>query len=209
MKHSKYVKTDFLIPSCKLSIVLRSSFLQGLVVELVQSGDIKARTKWKEVYHLFRHDDRYLSMLGNPGSNPLELFWDAVDALDQKLDAKIVVVEDAIKRFNAKHHPAESEEPSDDKMKTDDETVFTITAETTWDEFVNVIREDGEAVRDLSQEDLQLVFKTVRVFCLHCLFLRLDSIVISFEIWQSRNNLMRKGGQRGNSVICKTIYVTR
>jgi pre-mRNA-processing factor 40 len=148
-----------------------ASFLQGLVVELVQSGVINARTKWKEVYHLFRYDDRYLNMLGNPGSNPLELFWDAVDALDQKLDAKIVLVEDAIKRFNAEHHPAEAnEEPSDDKMKTDDETLFTITAETTWDEFVNVIREDGEAVKSLSQEDLQLVFKTVRVFCLHFLF---------------------------------------
>lgn len=110
-------------------------------------------------------------MLGNPGSNPLELFWDAVDALDQKLDAKIVVVEDAIKRFNAEHHPAEvKEESSDDKMKTDDETSFAITPETTWDEFANVVREDGEAVKNLSQEDLQLVFKTVRVICLHCLF---------------------------------------
>jgi pre-mRNA-processing factor 40 len=145
-------------------------FLQGLVVELVQSGVIKARTKWKEVYHLFRHDDRYLNMLGNPGSNPLELFWDAVDGLDQKLDAKILVVDDAIKRFNAKHHPDEAkEEPSDDKMKTDDETLFTITAETTWDEFVNVIREDGEAAKGLSQEDLQLVFKTVRYLsCTAC-----------------------------------------
>ena len=151
-------------------------FLQGLVVELVQSGVIKARTKWKEVYHLFRHDDRYLNMLGNPGSNPLELFWDAVDALDQKLDTKIVVVDDAIKRFNAKHHPNEAkEEPSDDKMKTDDETLFTITAETTWDEFVNVIREDGEAAKGLSQDDLQLVFKTVRVFCSTLLVLQLDS----------------------------------
>ena len=83
--------------------MFRSSFLQGLVVELVQSGDIKARTKWKEVCHLFRYDDSYLNMLENPGSNPLELFWDAVDALDQKLDAKIAVVEDVIKRFNAKH----------------------------------------------------------------------------------------------------------
>jgi pre-mRNA-processing factor 40 len=110
-------------------------------------------------------------MLGNPGSNPLELFWDAVDALDQKLDSKIVVVDDAIKRFNAKHHPDEAkEEPSDDKMKTDDETLFTITADTTWDEFVKVIKEDGEAAKGLSQEDLQLVFKTVRAFVLRCLF---------------------------------------
>jgi pre-mRNA-processing factor 40 len=135
---------------------------KGLVAELVQSGVIKARTKWKEVYHFFRDDNRYLNMLGNPGSNPLELFWDAVDALDQNLDAKIGVVEDIIKRFNAKHHPAEvKEEPSDDKMKVD-EALFTITPETSWDEFADVIREDGAAIKSLSQEDLQLVFKTLR-----------------------------------------------
>jgi len=103
-------------------------------------------------------------MLGNPGSNPLELFWDAVDALDQKLDAKIVVVEDVIKRFNAKHHPAEAkEESSGDKMDVD-ENLFSITPETTWDEFADVIREDGATVKTLSQEDLRLVFKTVRIF---------------------------------------------
>ena len=102
-------------------------------------------------------------MLGNPGSNPLELFWDAVDSLDQKLDAKIAVVEDAIKRFNTKHYPAEvKEEASDDKMKVDD-ALFTITPETTWDEFADVIREDETAIKSLSPEDLQLVFKTVRI----------------------------------------------
>jgi len=47
-------------------------------------------------------DDQYLIMLGNPGLNPLKLFWDIVDALDQKLDAKIAVVEDVIKWHNTK-----------------------------------------------------------------------------------------------------------
>ena len=138
--------------------------LQSLVFELVQSGVIKARTKWKEVYHLFRYDDRYLNMLGNPGSNPLELFWDAVDALDQKLDAKIVVVEDAIKRFNAKHQSAEAKE---------EPPLFTVTAETTWEEFVNIIREDEEVVLSLSQEELELVFKTVRMFVCFTFFFTL------------------------------------
>lgn len=147
-------------------------------------------------------------MLGNPGSNPLELFWDAVDTLDQKLDAKIVVVEDVIKRFNAKHHPTEAkEETSDDKMDID-ETLFTIMPETTWAEFADVIKEDGAAVKTLSQEDLQLVFKTVRIFVCTGYF-PLDSSFFSFETWQLRNNLMKRGGQRGNSVICKTIYVMR
>ena len=51
--------------------------------ELVKSGEIKARTKWKQVYSSFANDNRYLDMLGNPGSNPIELFWDIVDALEQ------------------------------------------------------------------------------------------------------------------------------
>ncbi|KAE9399919.1 hypothetical protein BT96DRAFT_957117 [Gymnopus androsaceus JB14] len=67
-----------------------------LLQSLVASGDIKARTKWKEVYPKFKDDDRYTNMLGNPGSNQLELFWDVVDALDQKLDAKIAVVTNAL-----------------------------------------------------------------------------------------------------------------
>lgn len=65
--------------------------------ELVDAGKIKARTKWKQVYPLFSKDERYLAMLGNPGSNQLELFWDIVDDFDQKLDEKIRLIEEALK----------------------------------------------------------------------------------------------------------------
>ena len=58
---------------------------KALLKELVDAGKLKARSKWKEVYPSFSDDKRYLDMLGNPGSNPLELFWDVVDDLDQKL----------------------------------------------------------------------------------------------------------------------------
>lgn len=50
-------------------------------------------TKWKEVYPLFAKDERYISMLGLPGSSPLELFWDNVDELDMELDHKVKGVE--------------------------------------------------------------------------------------------------------------------
>jgi pre-mRNA-processing factor 40 len=43
-----------------------------------------------------------LKLLGNPGSNPLELFWDVVDGLDQKLDAKVEEVQAALKRMSEK-----------------------------------------------------------------------------------------------------------
>ncbi|KAF4593229.1 hypothetical protein EYR38_008943 [Pleurotus pulmonarius] len=74
-----------------------------LLAELVREGHIRARTKWKAVYPRFKDDARYLDILGNPGSNPLELFWDAVDRLDAALDARIggvegVLREQALKR---------------------------------------------------------------------------------------------------------------
>ena len=74
-----------------------------LLRELVESGTIKAWSKWKDVYPLFRDDERYLNLLGKPGSNPIELFWDAVDVLDQALDKKVDIVEDGIKRHNVEH----------------------------------------------------------------------------------------------------------
>jgi len=104
------------------------------------------------VYPLFHDDPRYLDILGNPGSNPLELFWDVVDSLDQQLDAKVGIIESVIARHNARI--AESK---------DDETPFSITAETTWEQFVGVVSADV-SVKTLENRDLHLVFTTVGFF---------------------------------------------
>ena len=73
--------------------------------ELVESesGTIKAWSKWKDIYPLFQDDERYLNLLGKPGSNPIKLFWDAVNVLVQALDKKVDIVEDGIKRHNVEH----------------------------------------------------------------------------------------------------------
>lgn len=111
---------------------------------------IKARTKWKDVYPRFREDPRYLDILGNPGSNPLELFWDAVDTLDQQLDEKVGIVENIIVRHNAKI--AESK----------DEAPFSVAPETTWEQFVGVVNADADAqVKALDNRELRVVFTTV------------------------------------------------
>ncbi|KAF8909298.1 pre-mRNA-processing protein prp40 [Gymnopilus junonius] len=133
---------------------------KGLLEELTQSGILKARTKWKQIYPLFKDDNRYLDMLGYPGSNPLELFWDAVDVLDQKLDAKVVIVEDAIKRHNARI--GDNKEKSEDKMDVT-EAPFAVTSETTVEQFSAVVSSEADAsVKALSDEHLELVFKTLR-----------------------------------------------
>ncbi|KIM44621.1 hypothetical protein M413DRAFT_442582 [Hebeloma cylindrosporum] len=124
---------------------------KALLHELVQSGAIKARTKWKEVYPLFREDSRYLDILGNPGSNPLELFWDAVDALDQQLDAKVGIVENVIARHNAKI--AESKDEGG-------ETPFIVAPDTTWEQFADVVNADAQ-VKALDNRELRLVFTTL------------------------------------------------
>lgn len=125
---------------------------------MIDSGKIKARSKWKEVYPLFSSDKRYLVMLGNPGSNPLELFWDSVDDLDQKLDKKISTAKAAIAAWEERVGP-----PSDGKTLVDGIPLpFKITSETTKEHFLKVVKSDREeAAQNLSAEDLDEIFKTV------------------------------------------------
>lgn len=135
---------------------------RAVLRELVDAGVLTARTKWKEVYPRFRDDARYLAMLGNPGSNPLELFWDAVDALDQQLDAKVRVVEDVIRWHNER---LEGRKDGAEDAMDDGPAPFAVAAETTWAEFAEVVNVEADSsVKALSDDELRLVFKTVREF---------------------------------------------
>jgi pre-mRNA-processing factor 40 len=132
--------------------------------QLVNEGKIKARTKWKQIYPSLSNDDRYLGMLGNPGSNPLELFWDVVDNLDQKLDAKLAAVNDIIRKHNAKLHP----EGPDDDMKVDGDDggakprPFVVGPDTTEEELVALVKSEFEdTVRKISDGDLREVYQNV------------------------------------------------
>ena len=91
-------------------------------------------------------------MLGRPGSNPIELFWDVVDDLDQKLDAKIATVDAAIKRYNSKR--------SSDAEGSSQQ--WSVRPETTEVEFLKVVQENGdEESASLSTDDLKQIFTTV------------------------------------------------
>lgn len=143
------------------------SCIQALLQELVEDGKIKARTKWKEVYPLFKDDLRYQNMLGNPGSNPLELFWDTVDGFDQQLDKKIVIVEEAIRRYNDKRFQQRDDEKENGDYTMDDAEThhlqpFSIMPQTTWETFISVVNPElALSKKELIEEDLQLVYQTV------------------------------------------------
>jgi pre-mRNA-processing factor 40 len=97
-------------------------------------------------------------MLGNPGSNPLELFWDVVDHLDQELDAKIAVVDGAIFRYNSQRITA-------DNVDTTEQT-FAVGPDASEKEYMKIITEDNhDSVKALGKDDLRSVFITARDIC--------------------------------------------
>jgi pre-mRNA-processing factor 40 len=112
-------------------------------------------------------------MLGNPGSNPLELFWDAVDALDQKLDAKINVVEAVVKRWSPSGIEAHKQKPDGDgDVKMGETDKGFVDVDTTEEQFMNAIKDDAtDAVKQLSAEDLREVFTAVRILNIFFRFL--------------------------------------
>jgi pre-mRNA-processing factor 40 len=142
------------------------------------------------VYPLFKDDNRYLDMLGNPGSNPLELFWDAVDTLDQQLDAKVGVVEDVIKRHNATLESVAAKKDGEGDGKKDDDDamdvtpiLFAVTPTTTWDEFAAVVNKEADSsLKALSDVELHLVFDTVGLSIL-CICASTNCISVLF--WTS------------------------
>ncbi|KAI5824766.1 hypothetical protein K523DRAFT_420558 [Schizophyllum commune Tattone D] len=145
---------------------------KALLQELVDNGTIRARSKWKEVYPLFKDDERYLNMLGNPGSNPLELFWDRVDELDQVLDKKMEVTDAALKRHAAQTGKDKEVKEGEQEMKKEDEDVKMedvaehekrqeITPETSEEEFLSMVKDDAEVKEKLSEEDLREIFRTM------------------------------------------------
>lgn len=96
-------------------------------------------------------------MLGNPGSNQLELFWDVVDTLDQKLDAKIAVVENAIKTYNGRQRDGDVDMDASQPSQE-----FAVGSETTEEEFIAILKQVGDnAVEELGAENLHIVFVTV------------------------------------------------
>jgi pre-mRNA-processing factor 40 len=65
----------------------RDHFLE-LLKDLKLAGKIKANTKWTDIHELIEDDPRYVAILGQPGSTPLDLFWDMIEEEDRNLRNK-------------------------------------------------------------------------------------------------------------------------
>ncbi|KAF1972884.1 hypothetical protein BU23DRAFT_466556 [Bimuria novae-zelandiae CBS 107.79] len=73
----------------------RDGFKQ-LLRELQNAGKLGTGTKWKEIHPLVEDDARYTAMLGQTGSSPIDLFWDVIEAEEQKFRALRRVALDAL-----------------------------------------------------------------------------------------------------------------
>ncbi|VDB84826.1 unnamed protein product [Peniophora sp. CBMAI 1063] len=139
-----------------------------LLKELKDAGKIAARAKWKDVYPLFMDDERYNNLLGKPGSNPIELFWDVVDELDQQLDAKVAIAERALKAYvppqaqEDKVQDVKMDVDGEEKEKGEESQGFVIKTDTEEAQFVDVIKASAdEEVQKLTDDELKLIFKAL------------------------------------------------
>jgi pre-mRNA-processing factor 40 len=73
---------------------------RDLLFELKREKKLSLTSKWKHVYPFLKDDVRYLDMLGNPGSNPLLLFWDTIMSLDDEYRPARRYIFDVVKNSN-------------------------------------------------------------------------------------------------------------
>ncbi|CAG8981348.1 hypothetical protein HYALB_00013625 [Hymenoscyphus albidus] len=109
-----------------------------LLKELKASNKIKAGSKWSQIHPLIVEDDRYQAMLGQPGSTPLDLFWDMVEEEERALRSVRNDVLDVL----------------DDKR-------FEIQQKTAFEEFLSLMQNDRRTA-SIDRDALSLIFERLR-----------------------------------------------
>ncbi|KAI9024063.1 hypothetical protein DFJ74DRAFT_705791 [Hyaloraphidium curvatum] len=72
----------------------------GLLQDLVERGVLTTTTKWKQIFPVIKDDPRYLHMLGQGGSNPLEMFWDIQYDMEERYQTERRLVSDMMRNLN-------------------------------------------------------------------------------------------------------------
>jgi pre-mRNA-processing factor 40 len=116
----------------------RDAFLV-LLDELHSSGKLTSVSLWKERYALISSDHRYHSMLGQPGSTPLDLFKFYVEDLKARLYDEKKIIKEILK-----------------------DTGYEVEVETTFDQFTAHIASDPRS-DSLDRGNMKLTFASVRI----------------------------------------------
>jgi len=76
----------------------RRENFDSLLGELRESGDLNARTRWGKIYPKVKDDVRFKEILGQPGSSPMDLFYDKIDVMEKDLDEELELVQLILKK---------------------------------------------------------------------------------------------------------------
>jgi len=114
----------------------------SLLSEVLEQGKIYWHTSWADIFPLIKDDERYQNILGNPGSTPIELFWDITDEMTQHVEEQCRIIEVVL---------AENKK--------------TVSIETTWEDYNAMLSSDAIAqtrVREIDGQGRRNVFEMVR-----------------------------------------------
>ncbi|RDA90366.1 hypothetical protein CP533_3368 [Ophiocordyceps camponoti-saundersi (nom. inval.)] len=109
-----------------------------LLAELRRDGHIQAGSKWTLIYPRIAKDERYLDLLGQTGSTPMELFWDMLGQEDLALRRDRNTVVDVL-----------------------DDQKFNFTLETTVDDYLSAMSKDRRTAK-IGEPKLRLIFTRLR-----------------------------------------------
>ncbi|KAJ9273136.1 hypothetical protein DTO212C5_721 [Paecilomyces variotii] len=115
----------------------RERFIE-LLQELRSQGKIKAGSKWMNIHPLIQDDPRYVAMLGQSGSSPLDLFWDMVEEEERSLRG-----------------------PRNDVLDVLDDKRYEVTPKTTFEEFNSMMSTDRRTA-NIDRDILQLIFQRIQ-----------------------------------------------
>ncbi|OZJ03151.1 hypothetical protein BZG36_03886 [Bifiguratus adelaidae] len=112
---------------------------KSLLKELKEKGQITARTRWMDIYPIISKDERYTNMLGQPGSTPLELFWDTLEDLEEVFYQQRRTVYDVLKDKSIEVH-----------------------ANTEYDHVIPTLLQDNRIGDKLSEDTLKMVIDHIK-----------------------------------------------
>jgi len=115
----------------------RDGFI-ALLNQLRSAGKIKPNTKWMDIHPLIKDDARYVAILGQSGSTPLDLFWDIIEEEDRNLRNK-----------------------RNDALDVLEEKRYELTPKTSFEDFASIMSSDRRT-SSLSDDTLRLIFTRLR-----------------------------------------------
>lgn len=153
----------------------RDRFLD-LLAELRKANKIKAGSTWTKIHPMVVNDDRYVAMLGQSGSTPLDLFWDVVEEEERALRSTRNDVLDVLDVSVNPFIPIGVPNIPQDKK-------FEVQQKTTFEEFLALTQNDRRTA-NIDRDALSLIFERVS--------LSLSRVLISAKYLQLREKVSRR-----------------